>query len=109
MSNKRGASCETNIYAAPIHYCLIQVRSILSEETIDVKTFLSKKGYCPSSYKALRFYDIDSVVFITSEPFSVENEAGFLYPDPNKMATREGRQMGQEQAIWSKVIPSPLH
>ncbi len=29
----------------------------LREETIDVKTFLAKKGYYPSSYKALRFME----------------------------------------------------
>jgi len=56
----------------------------LKEETTDVKAFLATNGYYPSSYKVLRFYDIDSVEFITPQPFLVQNEDEFLYPDLDK-------------------------
>lgn len=56
----------------------------LREETTDVKTFLSKNGYYPSTYKGLLFYAVDSAALITSETFTVPKDDGYLYADPDK-------------------------
>ncbi|WP_313672657.1 hypothetical protein [Sphingobacterium multivorum] len=56
----------------------------LREETTDVKTFLAKNGYYPSTYKGLLFYAVDSTALITSETFTVPKDDGYLYADPNK-------------------------
>lgn len=57
----------------------------LREETTDVKIFLSKNGYYPSTYKGLLFYAVDSAALITSETFTVpKDDGGYLYADPNK-------------------------
>ncbi|UQA74913.1 hypothetical protein K2F45_24535 [Sphingobacterium siyangense] len=56
----------------------------LKEETTDVKTFLTKNGYYPSTYKGLLFYAVDSAALITSEIFTLPNDDGHLYEDPDK-------------------------
>ncbi|WP_411972343.1 hypothetical protein ACLCDV_23150 [Sphingobacterium sp. Lzh-3] len=56
----------------------------LKEETTDVKTFLAKNGYSPSTYKGLLFYAVDSAALITSEIFALPNDDGHLYEDPDK-------------------------
>lgn len=57
----------------------------LREENIDVNAFLQKKGFYPSLYKEIKFYNNDSVAFIASEPvFIATNEDGLLYYDPDR-------------------------
>jgi len=56
----------------------------LKEETTDLKTFLAKNGYYPSTYKGQLFYTVDSAALITSETFTVPNDDGYLYADPDK-------------------------
>lgn len=56
----------------------------LREETTDVKIFLSKSGYYPSTYKGLLFYAVDSAALITSETFTVPKDDGYLYAGPDK-------------------------
>ncbi|WON96855.1 MULTISPECIES: hypothetical protein [unclassified Sphingobacterium] len=56
----------------------------LKEETTDVKTFLAKNGYSPSTYKGMLFYAVDSAALITSEIFALPNDDGHLYEDPDK-------------------------
>ncbi|WP_286850138.1 MULTISPECIES: hypothetical protein [Sphingobacterium] len=56
----------------------------LKEETTDVKTFLTKNGYYPSTYKGLLFYAVDSAALITSEIFTLPNDDGHLYEEPDK-------------------------
>lgn len=56
----------------------------LREETIDVKTFLSKNGYYPSTYKGLLFYAVDSAALIAAETFRVPKDDGYLYTDADK-------------------------
>lgn len=56
----------------------------LREETTDVKTFLAKNGYYPSTYKGLLFYAVDSAALITSETFTVSDNGDYLYIGPDK-------------------------
>jgi len=56
----------------------------LKEETTDVKAFLAKNGYYPSNYKGLLFYAVDSAALITSATFTLPNDDGHLYEDPDK-------------------------